>query len=133
MLRGPYVMINQLIKSIWKASHLGNSLLHMLRGKKYQSNKKWPRLGLLKIRVKFSHSKVHNYLLVNLFVVNFFQSIFVFPSCIIYWVSIKKILKWNHNKKCIWMLIQNPHYNPYVHFKSPLLYMVGVCLVDNNH
>jgi hypothetical protein len=33
MLSGPYVMINQWIKSIWKASHLENSLLYMLGGK----------------------------------------------------------------------------------------------------
>ncbi len=31
------------------------------------------------------------------------------------------------------MLIQNPHYSPYVHFKSPLVYMVGVCLVDDKY
>jgi hypothetical protein len=65
MLNGPYVVINQLIKSIWKATHLENSLSYMLGGKKYQSNKKWPRLGLLKIRFKFGHLKVHNYLFVG--------------------------------------------------------------------
>jgi hypothetical protein len=45
----------------------------MLRGKKYQSNKEWPRLGLLKIRSKFNHSKVHSYLLVKVFVIIFFN------------------------------------------------------------
>jgi hypothetical protein len=40
-----YVVINQLIKSIWKATHFKNSLLYMLRGEKIQSNKKWPRFG----------------------------------------------------------------------------------------
>jgi hypothetical protein len=30
MLRGPYVVINQLIKSIWKVAHLENTLLNML-------------------------------------------------------------------------------------------------------
>jgi len=45
----------------------------MLGGKKYQSNKKCPRLGFLKIRPKSSHSKVHNYLLVKVFVVLFFN------------------------------------------------------------
>jgi len=30
MLRGPYVVINQLIKSIWKVAHLENNLLNML-------------------------------------------------------------------------------------------------------
>jgi len=38
MLNGPYVMINQLIKSIWKVAHLKKSLLYMLGEKKYQSN-----------------------------------------------------------------------------------------------
>jgi len=40
MLSGPYVMINQLIKSIGKATHLDNSLTYMLWRKKYQPNKK---------------------------------------------------------------------------------------------
>jgi hypothetical protein len=40
MLNGPYVVVNQLIKSIQKATHLENSLTYMLGGKKYQSNKK---------------------------------------------------------------------------------------------
>jgi hypothetical protein len=39
ILSGPYVMINQLIKSIWKVAHLDNSLIYMLGGKKNQSNK----------------------------------------------------------------------------------------------
>jgi hypothetical protein len=39
MLSGPYVVINQLIKSIWKVAHLENFLLYMLGGEKYQSNK----------------------------------------------------------------------------------------------
>jgi hypothetical protein len=30
MLNGPYVVINQLINSIWMATHLKNSLLYML-------------------------------------------------------------------------------------------------------
>jgi hypothetical protein len=33
MLIGPYVVINQLIKSIWKAVHLKNFLSYMLGGK----------------------------------------------------------------------------------------------------
>jgi hypothetical protein len=33
MFSGPYVVINQLIKSIWKNAHLENSLLYMLRKK----------------------------------------------------------------------------------------------------
>jgi hypothetical protein len=40
MLNGPYVMINQLIKSIEKAIHLNNFLTDMLGREKYQFNKK---------------------------------------------------------------------------------------------
>jgi hypothetical protein len=36
-------------------------IIHV-KGKKYQLNKKWSRLGVLKVRPKFGHSKVHNYL-----------------------------------------------------------------------
>jgi hypothetical protein len=39
MLNGAYVVINQLIKSTWKATHLNNSLTYMSGGKKYQFNK----------------------------------------------------------------------------------------------
>jgi len=80
MFNGPYVLINQLIRSIWKDAHFKNSLLYMLGGKKYQSNKKWLRLGLLKIWPKSSHSKAHSYLFVKFFVVISFNSIFS-PSC----------------------------------------------------
>jgi len=90
MLSGPYVVINQLINSIWKVAHLKNFLLDKLRGKKYQSKKKGPRLGLLKIRPKSSHSKVHSYLLVKVFIVIFFNPLF-FPSCIMYWIPITNI------------------------------------------
>jgi hypothetical protein len=33
MLSGPYMVINQLINSIWKVAHLENSLLCILRKK----------------------------------------------------------------------------------------------------
>jgi hypothetical protein len=79
MLSGPYMVINQSLKSIWKVSHLENSLLCML-GKKYQSNKKWPRLGLLKIRPKFGHSKVHSYLLAKVFVIIYFNPYLFFHN-----------------------------------------------------
>jgi len=39
MLSGPYVMINQLIKSIWKVAHLENCLLYMLREKNNNQTK----------------------------------------------------------------------------------------------
>jgi hypothetical protein len=90
MLNGPYVVINQLINSIGKYAHWNNSLTYILWGKKYQSNKKWPRHGLLKIRSKSNHSKIHCYLLVRVFVVIFSIHIF-FPLCIIYWIPIKNI------------------------------------------
>jgi hypothetical protein len=32
MLRGPYVLINQLIKSIWKVTHLKIYIFYMLKG-----------------------------------------------------------------------------------------------------
>jgi hypothetical protein len=120
-LNGSYVVINQLIKSIWKVAHLENYLLYMLEGKKYQSNKKWPRLGLLKIRPKSGHSKVHSYLLVKVFVVIFFNPYFF---SIIYHIlnPYKKYQKEIIIKKYIWTLMQNPDYSPYVHFKCPLLY-----------
>jgi hypothetical protein len=39
MLTGPYVMINQRIKSIGKATHLKNFLTYMLRGKNINPTK----------------------------------------------------------------------------------------------
>jgi DNA polymerase III psi subunit len=39
MFSGPYVVINQLIKSIWKAMQLKNSLLYMLREKNINPTK----------------------------------------------------------------------------------------------
>jgi hypothetical protein len=93
----------------------------MLGGGKYQSNKKWLILGLLKIRPESNHSEVHCYLLVKVFVVNFFNPFFFL---IMYHIlnPYKKILKWNHDQKCIWILMQNPYYTPYIHFKSSLPY-----------
>jgi hypothetical protein len=41
MLNGHYVVINQLIKSIWKAAHLENSLLYMLRTPPTKNNQDW--------------------------------------------------------------------------------------------
>jgi hypothetical protein len=120
MFSGPCVVINQLIKSIWKVVHFKNSKLYMLGKKKYQSNRKWPRLIFLKIWPKFGHSKVHNYLFVKFFVVNFLNS-YLFFHHVSYIESLLKIY-WDENKKCIWMLIQNANYSPHVHFKSPLLY-----------
>jgi hypothetical protein len=42
---GPYVVINKLIKSIWKVGHLKNSSLYMLGEKKDQSNQKMTKIG----------------------------------------------------------------------------------------
>jgi hypothetical protein len=39
ILSRPYVVINQLIKSIWKVAHLDNFLTHMLGGKKINPTK----------------------------------------------------------------------------------------------
>jgi hypothetical protein len=68
MWNGLYVVINQLIKSIGKAIHLNKSLTYMLRGKNISIEQKMTKKGILKIRSKSSHSKVHNYLLVKIFV-----------------------------------------------------------------
>jgi hypothetical protein len=45
MLRGPYVVINQLIKSIWKVAHLQNTLLYMLGEKKISIQQKMIKIG----------------------------------------------------------------------------------------
>jgi hypothetical protein len=39
MVSGPYVVINQLIKSIWKVAHLKNSLSYMLGEKNINPTK----------------------------------------------------------------------------------------------
>jgi hypothetical protein len=39
MLKGPYVVINQLIKYIWKATHLEKKILNMLREKNINPTK----------------------------------------------------------------------------------------------
>jgi hypothetical protein len=44
MLKGPYVVINQLIKSIGKVAHLKNSLLYML-GEKKSTQQKMTKIG----------------------------------------------------------------------------------------
>jgi hypothetical protein len=43
MLIGLYMVINQLIIFIEKDAYIDSSLTYILEGKKYQSNKKWPR------------------------------------------------------------------------------------------
>jgi hypothetical protein len=43
MFGGPYVAINQWIKSIWKVTHLKNSLLYML-GKKISIQQKMTKI-----------------------------------------------------------------------------------------
>jgi hypothetical protein len=44
MLNGSYVVINELTKSIWKATHSKNSLLHML-GEKISIQQKMTKIG----------------------------------------------------------------------------------------
>jgi hypothetical protein len=53
MLNGPYVVINQLIKSIGKATHLENSLTYMLRGKKISMQQKMTKIGAFESKVHF--------------------------------------------------------------------------------
>jgi hypothetical protein len=56
--------------------------IHIVKGQKKSIQQKMTKIGTL-IRSKFGHSKVHNYLLVKVFVVAFFNPFF-FPSCNIY-------------------------------------------------
>jgi hypothetical protein len=82
----------------------------------------------LKIWPKFGQSKVHSYLFVKVFVVMFFNSN-VFFHHVSYIESLSKILRWNHNKKCIWMLMQNLNYRRMFILKVHY-YMIGVCLLN---
>jgi len=52
MLSGPYVVINQLIKFIWKATHLKNSLTYMLGGKKISIQQKMTKIGTFENKVQ---------------------------------------------------------------------------------
>jgi hypothetical protein len=52
MLSGPYVVINQLIKSIWKDAHLENFLSYMLGEKKNQFNKKMTKIRTFENKVQ---------------------------------------------------------------------------------
>jgi hypothetical protein len=45
MLNGPYVVINQLIKSIRKVGHLENFLLYMLKEKFINLEQKMTKIG----------------------------------------------------------------------------------------
>jgi len=64
MLSGPYVVINQLIKSISKATYLKNVLSYMLKGKKHQSNKKMTKIVTFENKVQIWSFK-SPYLFVN--------------------------------------------------------------------
>jgi hypothetical protein len=52
MLNGPYAMISELIKSIWKDSHFKNSLLYMLGGKKISIQPKMTKIGTFENKVQ---------------------------------------------------------------------------------
>ncbi len=60
-----YVVINELTKFRWTKGQLNNSLAYLLEKK----TKSWLRGGLLKIKSKFCHLKVHSYLLLQIFVI----------------------------------------------------------------
>jgi hypothetical protein len=45
MFNGPYMVINRLIKSIWKASHLKNSLYTCLEKKYISIQQKMTKIG----------------------------------------------------------------------------------------
>lgn len=81
-----YVVINQRTKFKWTKGQLNNSLAYMLR----KRNKKWSKGGLLKIKSKFCHSKVHRYLLLQIVVIkNKFMDVSL--TCIIYWALIQHL------------------------------------------
>jgi hypothetical protein len=92
----------------------------MLGKKKFNSTKNDQDWDFWKYDPNLVIQKVHSYLFVKHFVVIFFNSFFFSMYHIL--SPYKKILVRNHNKKCIWKLMQNLYYDPYVHFKSPLLY-----------
>jgi hypothetical protein len=52
MLSGPYVVINQSIKSIWKVAHLKSFLAYMLRGKKITIQQKMTKIGTFENKVQ---------------------------------------------------------------------------------
>ncbi len=81
---------------------------------------KMTKIGTFENKAKSNHSKICNYLLVRFFLIIFFNPFF--PIVYHKLNPYKKVLRWNHNKKCIWMLMQNPNNSPCVHFQSPLLY-----------
>jgi hypothetical protein len=84
----------------------------------------------LKIRSKFGWSKVHSYLLIQVFVIFFENSCFL-KTCITYWVPIiTSKIKWYW--KCIWIFIQIQDYNPSFHFKRPNLLYVQ-CIFSKFH
>jgi hypothetical protein len=56
MLSGPYVVINQLIKSTWKVANLKNFLLYML-GEKISIQQKMTKIGTFENKAQIQSFK----------------------------------------------------------------------------
>ncbi len=56
MLSGPYMVINQLIKSTWKAAHLENYLLYML-GEKISIQQKMTKIETFESKAQIQSFK----------------------------------------------------------------------------
>jgi len=82
MFSGPYMVINQLIKSIWKDVHFENSLLYMLGGKNINPTKNDQDWDFWKYGPNLVIQKSIVIYLLN-FYCNFFQFIF-FPHHVSY-------------------------------------------------
>jgi hypothetical protein len=52
MLNGPYVVINQLIKSIWKNFHFKNFFIIHVTGKKLSVQQKMTKIGSFENKVQ---------------------------------------------------------------------------------
>jgi hypothetical protein len=58
MLSGSYVLINQLIKSIWNVAHLENFLLYMLSKKIKSIQQKMTKIGTFETKVQMWSFKI---------------------------------------------------------------------------
>jgi hypothetical protein len=58
MLKGSYVVINQLIKSIWKVAHLEFFLLYMLNKKRKSIQQKMTKIGTFENKAQMWSFKI---------------------------------------------------------------------------
>jgi len=101
--------------------------IHVKR-EKHQSNKKWLKYELLKIKFKCGHSKYHHYLLVKVFIITFWINVCFFITyhilslCKTSWdeMIMKCAFEWN----CIFQTIVH------ISFSKVHSYMFGVYLLN---